>query len=246
MKNEELEKRKFPPSVTRLRGEARRKIPVLLAIGDRSIQKKWINALRGHCPVTAVADGDALRDSIVRLKPSVLVLELDLPKFEGLAGVSRFRDLAPHTKTILLTKAVDQKEAVGAFKAGVKGYLHFETGPDLILKIIDAVDRGEIWLGRVLMAHVLDELRAEAMPKMLNDLRAASCRITRREREIVLLIGKGFSNKEIGSKLGITERTVKAHLTAIYKKLHLPGRLSLGLLFANYFPESNRSGGKPE
>jgi DNA-binding NarL/FixJ family response regulator len=252
MKNGELEekgrspapkqnKRKSPSTVKRRRGWGRRKIVVLLAIGDGSVRKRWINALRGQCLVAAVADGEALKHSIIRLKPSILVLQLDLPKFEGMAGISRLRDLAPQTKTILLAKAVDQTEAVRAFKSGAKGYLHVEIDPPLIRKSINAVDRGEIWLGRALIAQVLDELRAEALPKMLNDLRAMSSRITQRQREIIQMIGRGSSNKEIGSKLGITERTVKAHLTAIYQKLHLGGRLPLGLLFANFLPESQKN-----
>jgi DNA-binding NarL/FixJ family response regulator len=116
-----------------------------------------------------------------------------------------------------------------------------DIDPELLKKAVQMVHKGEIWVGRKFISQLLDALvsltekqRAKSIPKLAESLE----RLTPREREIVELLGVGASNKEIANKLNVTEKTVKAHLTSIFRKLGVSDRLHLALFVNGHKPES--------
>jgi two-component system NarL family response regulator len=123
---------------------------------------------------------------------------------------------------------------VELFKAGVRGYCRIDIDPELLKRVVVAVQLGELWIRRSLMARLLDELGvrvpAEALEKRAVVGRLV--RLTVREQQIAALVGGGGTNKQIARRLAISERTVKAHLTEIFRKLGITDRLKLALLLA--------------
>ncbi|MDH5614830.1 MAG: response regulator transcription factor, partial [Gammaproteobacteria bacterium] len=125
----------------------------------------------------------------------------------------------------------DDDRGFALVKAGVKGYCNRYIAPDLLRRAVEAVLKGEVWVGRKLMLRLIEELssRKKALVQASKNLSSLS----ERELEIAHMVGDGSSNKLIAQKLDITERTVKAHISAIFKKTGVTDRLQLALLMSN-------------
>lgn len=151
----------------------------------------------------------------------------------GLEGVSALRCLSPLTQIILLSHAPDDREAIQALKMGVKGYCHSNIDPRLLVRAVKLVRQGEIWVGRKVIPNLIEEIAAARQGRQKESIHPQMFRLdslTPRELQIARLIGDGSCNKEIADRLKISESTVKAHLTAIYRKLKIDDRLRLALL----------------
>jgi two-component system, NarL family, nitrate/nitrite response regulator NarL len=210
---------------------------VLIASPIAGVRGLWAAGLQDRFPLYEVAERAALERSMANLKPSVLLLDLALPGLGGVEGVPAIQRLSPLTSIMLLTSTPNDREGLAALKGGARGYTSSEMDPTLLKKAVGVVLKGEIWVARNVYAPLLEELtslterRHKEFPPNL-DTRLD--RLTPREREIAQLIGGGASNKEIAGRLNITEATVKAHLTAIFRKLGLSDRLGLALFVTEY------------
>jgi len=212
---------------------------VVLACGMAGLRKRWRQAIERQFALHEVAERSSLERALGALRPSAMLLDLQLPALGGIRGVEAIQRLRPATKILLLTKRPDEREGIAALKAGVRGYCDRDIDPILLAKALEVVENGEIWIGRKLIPHLLEELAtlAEQQKDAPTKLDSRLERITPRERQIVQLLSAGASNKEIAKRLDVTERTVKAHLTAVFKKLGISGRLQLAL----YALEQSRS-----
>jgi two-component system, NarL family, nitrate/nitrite response regulator NarL len=215
---------------------------VLVASGVAELRKRWRHSIEERFVVHEVTERTSLERTLANRRVAALLLDLELPELGGIAGVAPLQRLRPAAKTVLLTTHPDEREGIAGLKAGARGYCDREIDPQLLCKALEVVQRGEIWVGRKLIPHLLEELTAlteqqekEAPPELDSRLE----RITPRERQIVQLLSAGASNKEIAKQLNVTERTVKAHLTAIFRKLGISGRLQLAL----FVLEHSRPGG---
>jgi two-component system, NarL family, nitrate/nitrite response regulator NarL len=210
---------------------------VLLASPIAGLRGQWSQGLAEKFPVYEVAERSALEHSMANLKPAALLLDLALPGLGGVDGVPAIQRLSPLTSVMLLTSTPNDREGLAALKSGARAYCSSETDSALLRKAVTVVLKGEIWVARNVYAPLLEELtslterRHKEFPPNL-DTRLD--RLTPREREIAQLIGGGASNKEIAGRLNITEATVKAHLTAIFRKLGLSDRLGLALFVTEY------------
>ena len=204
---------------------------VLVASAAVTLRRRWRQAIEGQYQVVEAGDRGALERAITGRKPVLVLLDLALPDLGSVPGVVRAQRLNPTARVVLLTRSPDEREGIIALKAGARGYCDLEIEPGLLAKAVDVVLKGEVWVGRKLIPHLLEELASAAEQQ-----RAASAdrdhrleRVTPRERQIVELLSAGASNKDIAKRLDVTERTVKAHLTAIFRKLGISGRLQLAL-----------------
>ena len=210
---------------------------ILIASPNPGVRRRWRQALQGGSAIHEVATRAALERSLANRKPAILLLDLALPLLGGVGGVPEIQRLSPPTKIVVLTSTLEEQEGVAALKAGARGYCNSDTAPTLLKKAVQMVQQGEIWVGRNLILHLLEELasltehRRKASPASPD---SRLDRLTPRQREIVHLIGGGASNKEIASQINVTEGTVKAHLTAIFRKTGLSGRLQLALFVAEH------------
>ena len=236
-----------PPRVTRFgwnyagaRSRAARrespKVPgVLIATADTALRGRWKEGLQGDYPLRDVSDAGALERTMVALVPDVLLLDIDLLSAVETGGASIIYRLSRETRVVILSASPNEQEGLRVLKAGAKGYCNKNVDPQVLRKIVDRVHDGEIWAERKLIPRLLEEYTThpEERPE---DLRKPDGRLdllTPREREIAFLIGSGASNKEIASRLRVGEGTVKAHLTATFRKLGFSDRLQLGLYLAS-------------
>jgi len=205
----------------------------LILIASRSPQLLALceQGLQGFAPIDPVTDIAALNERLLKAGPPVLLLDVDLPGLNGSFGVAELRRSNPATKIIAFTGLICDDLELALFKSGARGCAQIDIDPQLLKRIVVAVQQGELWIRRRITLRLLDELsenaRTEVKHRRISDARLAI--LTQREREIAALIGTGESNKQIARKLSITERTVKAHLTEIFRKLGISDRLRLAL-----------------
>ncbi len=225
------------------RGEAQAPV-VLIASPDSTLRSRWKGCLRGGYPLRDVSDRACLERTIATLTPDVLLLDLDLLGAGGIGDGPIVRGLAPDAKVVLFCSSPNEREGIRVLKAGARGYCNKNIEPQLLRRVVDRVHDGEIWAERKLIALLLEEYasrRNELEQNRKSDSRLAP--LTPREREIAFLIGAGASNKEIASRLRVGQGTVKAHLTAIFRKLGFSDRLQLGLFLVNPNWELQRPAG---
>ena len=214
----------------------RRNPRVLIASPSAEVRRRWRHGLPTRFSAEEIAARTALEQGIKRLRPDVLLLDVALLPIDGFGAVRRWSSV---TKVVLLATTLDEGEAISALRAGARGYCPRDWPPSLTRKAVAMVHKGEIWTERRIIGRLLEEL------DLIERQRKPSVAVpdgsldglTFREREIAQLIGGGARNKEISSRLNITEATVKKHLTAIFRKLKLSDRLCLGLFLA----KQNRS-----
>jgi len=205
---------------------------VLIATPTAAVRSQWTLALKDMYTVLDVGERGSLDRSLADLKPDILLLDLALHRLGGLEGVQAIRQLSPETKIVLFARSPNAKEGISLLKAGAWGYCEKAIEPLRLRKVVLMLQQGEVWVKRNLIPHLIGELarltRLRTKDSASHEARLRS--LTPREREVVLLIGEGVNNKKIASRLMITEHTVKAHLTTIFRKLGLSGRVQLALL----------------
>jgi len=217
---------------------------ILIASAAAKIRKRWVDALKKSFTIIGVTELAALKRRMTKSRPSVLLLDLALPHLGGVEGVSEIRRLSPSTIVILLTRSPNDLEAIRALKAGAKGYCNRNIGPSLLNKALDVVQKGEIWVERKVIPHLLGELTSVTERRQKDSGMQPNIPfdyLTPRERQIAQLVSDGSCNKEIAKWLQISERTVKAHLTSIFHKLNISDRLHLALLMIKHSPGQSQA-----
>jgi two-component system nitrate/nitrite response regulator NarL len=163
----------------------------------------------------------------------------------GLAVARQIENLAPQFKLIPCVVLSDQptdEEALAAFAAGARGYCNTHAGAHLLVQIAAVVLQGGLWIGESLMKRLISatgRLQGSAAPATEEETWSQS--LTDRERQVARTLANGASNKEIARVLGITERTVKAHVGAIFEKLQVRDRLQLSLRVNGHSPKNSQS-----
>lgn len=208
---------------------------ILLASSSEETLVSWKRGVSDFSPIYDLTELDQLKDELVRVKPQILLLDYDLPGLDAPTGLADLMKLSPGTKIVILSRALSDEEEWGLFKAGVRGCCPRDIEPKQLKSVVMAVQQGELWIRRTLTCRLLDELGVIVRERNLIKQAASNLlvNLTQREHEIATLVGNGESNKQIAQRLSITERTVKAHLTEIFRKLDVADRLKLALIVNN-------------
>ncbi|SFW28196.1 response regulator transcription factor [Nitrosovibrio sp. Nv17] len=211
---------------------------ILLASPSQDDLLRWEQAVDDLAPIRSATRLDAVRHELTRSKPQVLLLDHDLPELEKPNGITDLMRLSPETKVIVLSRAISDETEWGLFRTGIRGCCRHDIDPTQLRSVVEAVQQGELWIRRTLSWHLLNELvtitqEKNKIKQAVSDLLA---NLTRREYEIATLVGDGESNKQIARRLDITERTVKAHLTEVFRKLDVADRLKLALIVKGSMP----------
>jgi DNA-binding NarL/FixJ family response regulator len=173
------------------------------------------------------------------LHPDVLLLDVAMPRVSGLEALQMLAadESASGPKVILLTAAIDKSDIIKALQLGARGVVLKESATSLLLKAIRVVTQGGYWVGRESVSGLIDALRNLGTPApgaRPGVPAAAPFGLTQREMEIISLIVAAAGNKKIADVLGISEKTVKHHLTNIFEKLGVSSRLELALFAAQH------------
>ncbi|MDH5552972.1 MAG: response regulator transcription factor [Nitrosomonas sp.] len=216
---------------------------ILLASPNEKMIAHWQKGLFGFSPMFVSHSLDSAREQMVRTRPHVLLLDYDLLRLDGNHEVARLVKLNADTKIMVFIPVLSDEVEWELYKAGAKACCRDDIKPDQLKHAVKAIQGGELWIRRTLTHLMLDELVVvtedkNRIEKAVNDLLT---NLTKREYEIAMLIGQGESNKCIARQLDITERTVKAHLTEIFRKLDISDRLKLALIMKDTMTLSNHS-----
>lgn len=156
----------------------------------------------------------------------LVVIDLAHPDLPPAFEASRWFAWCGHLSVIVISSAPNDEEGLAALDAGAAGYCHAYSAPETLRNVLDVVASGELWVGRSLMTRLL---RGVSSGRASSTGSGWTQRLTEREREVAQLAANGDSNLFIADALGITERTVKAHLSAVFDKLQVNDRLQLAL-----------------
>lgn len=182
--------------------------------------------------VGEAADGEETASLVRQLKPQVLLLDLSLPKVNGLQVLRELGKLVPATRTILLTAEIEGEQILEALKLGAQGIVLKHSALQILVESIRCVHAGQYWIGQEGVADLVEALRRTVQGTSARSPAASQeFGLTAREREVIALIGAGYTNKRLAQELGISENTAKHHITNIFDKLGVSSRLEL-VLFA--------------
>jgi NarL family two-component system response regulator LiaR len=199
----------------------------VLVVDDHVVVRRGIRALLATVDEVKVVgeaqDGQEALDRTEALRPDVILLDLLMPRMDGIEVTRRVIAEDPQARILVLTSfAVDDK-VFPAIKAGALGYLLKDTGPRELVRAIRQVHRGESSLSPTIARKVLQELSRPSDGPLTPEP------LTEREVEVLQVVAKGKSNQEIAAELMISEATVRTHVSNILGKLHLASRTQAAL-----------------
>lgn len=200
----------------------------VLLVDDHSLFLEGLRNLltaRGIEVVGTASDGLEALDQARTLRPDVVLMDIEMPRCNGLEATRLIKTEMPDIKIVMLTVAADDEYLFEAIKSGATGYLLKNLEADRFFDLLSGVARGEAAMSRDLAARVLAEFanqaqRFETAIEVTEDTDA----LTLRQTEVLQLVAQGLTNKEVATALVISERTVKYHMSEILQKLHLRNR----------------------
>jgi two-component system, NarL family, response regulator LiaR len=171
------------------------------------------------------ADGRQAVDQAEQLRPDVILMDLVMPKLDGVAAMRELRARESSARVIVLTSFLDDERLMPAIQAGAAGYLLKDVEPAELARAIRAAHGGDAILDPTVAARVVRAIADGSTPAVPDQER-----LTRREYEVLALIARGRSNKRIAAELGIAEKTVKTHVGHVFAKLGVTDRTQAALL----------------
>lgn len=216
---------------------------ILLASSYEEMLDSWRRNLSDVSAILCINDLELLNHEFARRKPSILLVDHDFLGNDSPKKVESLLALSSKTQIIISSPGISDEMEWKLFKAGIRGCCRDLIDAEEIKRVVKAVWQGELWIRRKLVHHMLDELvvttkEKKHIERAVNNLLE---NLTKREYEIAILVGRGESNKQIARRLDITERTVKAHLTEIFRKLAITDRIKLALLVKDTAVSSNQT-----
>ena len=206
-----------------------RKVVRVLIADDHAIFRDGLRKLLSPADNISIVgeaqDGVECIELLAKLKPDVLLLDLRMPRKDGLAVLEEVNFDNLPTRVIILTAAEDDRDVIRAMRLGARGVVLKQSASELLTRSIHKVADGEIWLDNHLTAEVIEAFKKSSE----SGQRREKPFLSDREREIVQLVAQGFRNREIGEKLFISEQTVKNHIHNIFDKIGVSDRLELAL-----------------
>lgn len=206
------------------------RIRVLLVDDSPLIRLGLRAALEDHATITIVGEAATAADGLsaaARLHPDVVLLDLRLPDQSGLVACRQFQALPAPPRVLILTSSTDEQNVQQAVAAGALGYLLKDNDSATLATAITQVAAGRSVLDASLTDQVMQLVRRGSEGSASAKLRALSAQ----ERKVVALLTEGLTNKEIGDRLGLTEKTVKNYLATVFDKLGITRRAQAAALF---------------
>ena len=172
-------------------------------------------------------DGLDAVDRIVELAPDLVLMDVRLPGVSGIEATRRARSLVPSVKVAILTVSEDDDDLFAAVRAGATGYILKEVSIEDLPDAVRAVARGDSLISPPMASRLLGEFNA--LSRRVEEQRGTAPRLSDRELEVLRLVARGMSNKDIAAELVIAENTVKNHVRNILEKLQLRSRMEAAM-----------------
>lgn len=204
----------------------------VLVADDHDIVRKGIRALLAtEHDIEVIGEAKngaiAIKES-TRLKPDVILMDLVMPEVDGITAITEIVATQPTMRILVLTSFATDDMVFPAIKAGALGYLLKDSGPEALIAAIHEVHQGESSLHPTIARKLLQELTASTAEDA-TDADSTVEPLTEREVEVLRLVARGQSNREISDELFISEATVRTHMSNILSKLHLASRTQAAL-----------------
>ncbi len=200
----------------------------LLIVDDHNVVRLGLRSLFDLLDdieiVGEAADGSAGLAAARRLRPDVVLMDLLMPNMDGITAPARIKEELPEVEVVAMTSFLEEQKVTDALEAGASGYLLKDAQADEVAAAVRAAHAGEVHL---------DPAVARLLAQRMRERRTAPQEpvepLTEREKDVVALLGRGLSNKEIATQLGITERTARTYVSNILGKLDLQSRTQAAL-----------------
>jgi len=206
----------------------------VLLVDDHSLFLEGLQNLltaRGVKVVGTARDGLEALEKTRQLSPDVILMDVRMPRCDGLSATRLIKAERPESKIVMLTTSAEEADLFEAIKSGASGYLLKNLKPNVLFNYLEGLARGEAPLSRELSADLLREYARQAVA--LEDQKQESAQssgsqpgseLTVRQKEILEMVAAGYSYKEVGAALYISENTVKYHMGEIIERLHVKNR----------------------
>lgn len=202
-------------------------IEIVLA-EDHAMVRKGFNLILENEPsieiIDEVQDGKAAIKSVQKHKPDVVVMDISMPRLNGLEATRQILKDYPDTKILILTIHTSDKYIARILQCGAAGYVLKKSAPEELIEAVKTVIKGEKYFSSSISSKIIDKLMNGSLP---SDDSANSASLTNREVEILQLISEDYTNKEIAKNLHISIKTVESHRSNIMKKLDLHSPVEL-------------------
>ena len=193
----------------------------VLVADDHAVVREGLRAfleLQDGIEVVGEAeDGREAVEEATRLRPDVILMDLVMPRLDGVGAMRALRETVPEARVIVLTSFLDDDKLLPAVRSGAAGYLLKNAHPQELARAVRAAHAGEALLDPAVAARLLDTLAADGGEGPLD-------RLTPREHEVLVLIGRGFANKRIARELELSEKTIKTYVGHVLAKLGVTDR----------------------
>jgi len=202
-------------------------ISILVADDHPLFREGVVHSLASQPGIEVVGQASCGEDALrmaCDLVPDVVMLDITMPGWGGIATAEKIRAACPATKVLMLTVAEDEDKLLASFKAGARAYVLKGVSAHELAQVVRSVAHGEVYVTPSLAAGILVTLtRSPAPQDPLGDL-------TERESGILKLVVQGLTNREIGERLHLSEKTIKHYITNILEKLHVRSRMEAAML----------------
>jgi DNA-binding NarL/FixJ family response regulator len=202
-------------------------VRVLLADDQRLVRESLATLLRllgGIELVASASDGEDAIALAIAHEPDVVLMDLRMPRMDGIEATRHLRERMPAVRVIALTTFADDESVLGALRAGARGYLTKDAGADDIRSAILAVAAGEATLDPAVQGHVVAALAERPGSQPCAEIPELPDGLTPREAEVLALVAEGLTNTEIADRLVVSPTTVKSHINHLFSKAGLRDR----------------------
>jgi DNA-binding NarL/FixJ family response regulator len=205
---------------------------VLIVDDDHLVRAGLAELLADEPEIDVIGQASTGREAVDRarrLDPDVVLMDVRMPDLDGIGATRELAQVAPRARVLILTTFEQDDYVFGALRAGASGFLLKRTRPEELIEAVHTVAAGDSLLSPSVTRRVIDRMAQQPAPELAGH--AALEELTAREREVLELVARGLSNREIGAHLVVEESTVRSHIRRILMKLDLRDRIQI-VIFA--------------